>query len=806
MSKSRESTRNGSKDLHAVQFHRNRLVPTALAVAVALACGQAAAETTKWTGTNTGNGNLNKWSSGQNWDKGVPGINDTAVINGGINIPTLSRSVTIGTLQYRKIPTGGSLNLAGNTITIAKDYDSNFFLDSNNIFDRYRNVTTNGGAINASTTSGTNSDASTFQQLSVNGGATKTAATSGTTLALGNIHVGKSVSKDYFIYDMAGDEGVMLRGAVQAAGITSSLLSGNGVENSAWTALNSGAGIKRTVTFTGTTAGALSSQQLTILNNFGNTNEQVLSITGAAYDYAKANIISTPINLGNVHVGGSFGTSALSIQNTAASGSFTEGLNASFGAATNGATGIGTLINLAGGATNNTSLVVGLGGSANTGTAGAKSGTVAVSLASNGTISGLANTALTGQTVSVTGGVYSLAAGSATPTPVTIAAQRIGGTTTSALTVTNTSAATGGYTERLDATFGSNSNSDVRNNGGAVNLLGAGGSSTAMSVGVNTSTAGAKSGSVVLNYTSNGTGTSGLGNTSAGTQTIQVSGNVYQSAAASTSPVSFGIVHIGDSVSKGIVTNSAPVANLNDTLQGTVGVSGAGFTGGGTFSGAAAGSTASTAQVTLNTSNAGSYSGTATLTNLASHNSEMTNLGLADQSIALTGQVNNYAKASLGKDSGAGTFSGSGSSYVLDFGNITRGSGSTSASLSVLNSGGSASFTDMLTGTFITTGASPFTFNGLSSVTDLTGGSTQGFQISLSNAQVNTFNQNLTFNYRGFNSGYSDPTLGTITLALRGNIISPVPEPTTWAMLIGGLVVVSLRARKMKARETNLIT
>lgn len=35
-------------------------------------------------------------------------------------------------------------------------------------------------------------------------------------------------------------------------------------------------------------------------------------------------------------------------------------------------------------------------------------------------------------------------------------------------------------------------------------------------------------------------------------------------------------------------------------------------------------------------------------------------------------------------------------------------------------------------------------------------------------------------------------------------LVSAVPEPSTWAMLIGGLAIVSLRIRKMKMREGNL--
>lgn len=684
MNKSKKKKCVGNPGIQYVHHVEAKLIPKTLVLAVALACAHANAATMTWDSNSNGS-HRNEWSAKQNWTGNVtPSFHDTVIINGGKNTPTLDANVRIGSLQYLAIP-GGNLNLDGKTLTIENDYNSNFFFNAQNIFNRYRNVTTDGGAINASTTSGTNWNALRFQQLSVDNGVNKTFSATGTTLALGNIHVGSSVSKDYLIYDMAGTGGVTLRGAIQSTGLNSQL-SGSGVVNSAWTAFNTGVGETRTVTFAGTSAGALSGQKVNILNNFANTNQQTLSITGAAYNLASARTNATPL------------------------------------------------------------------------------------------------------------------AANPRPLDVTIAAQRVGGTNAQALTVSNT-APTGNYSERLDASFG-NITGAARNNGGAVSWLAPGSSSTALSVGVDTSSGGAKNGSVALNYVSNGRGTSGLGNTTLGTQAVNVSGNVYQSAAASGSPVRFGIVHVGDTASKGVATNTSPVAGLNDTLRGSVSVSGTGFSGSGNFTGLAAGETDANTRVTLNTAVAGSYSGTATLDHLASHNAEITDLALHSQSVTLTGQVNNYANAAFGKTAGVGTLSGTGASYVLNFGTITNGAGTTSANLFTMNSGGAASFTDMLTGTFITTGASPFTFSGPASITGLAGAATQGFQISLSNAHGGSFTQLLTLNYGGFNSGYTSTALGSINLELRANVLSPVPEPGTWAMLIAGLAVVSLRAKGMTAGGT----
>ena len=131
------------------------------------------------------------------------------------------------------------------------------------------------------------------------------------------------------------------------------------------------------------------------------------------YQIAAANAIATPVALTNVHVGGAFGTSALNITNTSSS-VLSEGLDANQGTVTGGASVSGTNIsNLAGGSSS-TTISVGLG-AASTATAGLKTGTVAIDLASNGANSGYAPTALTQQVITVNGGVYNLAVATRSP-------------------------------------------------------------------------------------------------------------------------------------------------------------------------------------------------------------------------------------------------------------------------------------------------------------------------------------------------------------------------------------------------------
>ena len=70
---------------------------------------------------------------------------------------------------------------------------------------------------------------------------------------------------------------------------------------------------------------------------------------------------------------------------------------------------------------------------------------------------------VTAKTVTVTGTAYNLAAASVTPSPVTLANQRVGGSLAQALTVANTAPVNATYTETLAASFGTNTGSATPN-------------------------------------------------------------------------------------------------------------------------------------------------------------------------------------------------------------------------------------------------------------------------------------------------------------------------------------------------------
>ena len=223
---------------------------------------------------------------------------------------------------------------------------------------------------------------------------------------------------------------------------------------------------------------------------------------------------------------------------------------------------------------------------------------------------------------------YNLAAGNTTPSPATIANQRVGGTGSQALTVANTAAA-GSFTEVLNVNFGANTGSATNNAGSITGGLGAGGvpgggsNNTAMSVGVDTSASGARTGTVTLNYISNGTGTSGLGNTSVGAQTITVSGNVYQAAIGqlnSPTSLNFGTVQVGQNVSQGLsISNIATgaagfVEDLGATFGASSGTGANRISGTGSIGSLLAGATNNSSMVVhVDTGSAGSVNGAITI-------------------------------------------------------------------------------------------------------------------------------------------------------------------------------------------------
>jgi hypothetical protein len=461
-----------------------------------------------------------------NANGGFTGTTGTAQIDAAGTL-AIGANSTVGTLKQN-----GTLALGTNSISVSTDYNNANFKTGNS-FDKHAGVTGTGQILAAGPTP---ANMQVITDTGVSGGNTTTP-----TLALGNVHVGDSAT--YQIANQGAAANPSLRGAIQTnngGNINPALLTGNGVTPGNFGPIAPSSS-SRPLTVTVAGAGSLSGQAVHIANNFDNVSPQTISITGAAYNLASSNMIA-PISFGVLHVGDPTATRTLSITNTAPAGAFSEGLDSGFGLyGNNGGTltpsFAGSITNLAAGSTNSSNMTASLG----TATAGSVNGTITIHQASNGTISGLSNTALADQTPAVTGTVQATITNLAVPQvnntqPIAFGNVRIGtAVATQGLSVTN-AAPSGGFSEGLIGAANGASNTRITSSGG----FGAPGASLApqatntggVQVGINTNVVRAISGNALIDFKSDGTGFSGGTVTDLGNTNVAVTGAVFRLAPA----------------------------------------------------------------------------------------------------------------------------------------------------------------------------------------------------------------------------------------------------------------------------------
>ena len=512
-----------------------------------------------------------------------------------------------------------------------------------------------------------------------------------------------------------------------------------------------------------------------------------------------------PLAFGNFREGDVVSAQALSITNDVPNDGFSEALDAQAAGTTGGVTNNGgSFTLLLPGATDDTSITVAI----DTSTAGNKGGNQTVDFQSNGQgSSGLGITPLPSQDVAVTGQVFRVAKSQVTPDPVTLNG-RVGDTLSQALAIANIAAADG-FSEGLGvSSIGAGGEASV--SGSLAGLIDAGSSDSGVIAGIDSSSAGAKSGSIDIDFTSDGSnGSSGLMAIANGSTNVVVQGNIYQAAVAGVdaTPIDFGIVHVGDVVATQniAVSNTAAVVALNDVLTGGLSQVDAPFNGSGNLgAGVAAGGTDSgSINVGLNTATSGMFSGDATLT-LASHNPDLSDLGLGDFDVALTGQVNEFANPVFDFVSGDGTLSGGALAFEIDLGNIVQG-GSRQSTLQVLND--VVGLADLLDGGFLTSGGGLFSLSGFTPFVDLAAGDSAGpLLVGLDTASLGLglVTGSVILQAVGHNAGGFSQNFGDITLALRANVVSSsaAPEPPTFVILLlaGGLMLRLVRRRRHAGR------
>jgi hypothetical protein len=678
---------------------------------------------------------------------------------------------TVGTLIDNG-STASALNLGANNVTVSLDYQ-NVSFGSGDAFNRHANVAGSGQI--------RSSNANAAQQQGLGGNLLGGATTGNATMAFGNIHVGDTVTLNYQVGNAAG--GPALRGAIQTGvnggSLNDARLTGSGVLASSFGAIAAGSSTGNlAVTFTGLSAGPLSGQQVHVLNNFDNTNSQNLAFTGTAYNLASVaggGIAPSPVTLANQRVGDGL-TQALTVTNTAPAGIYTETLTLGLSGTTGSATFAGLAISgLAGGASDSTSMRVGVDSSL----AGLRSGTVVFNAASDGAgSSGLGITSLGTATLNVSGAVFNpaVAAVISPANPVVLANQHIGGAALQTLAISNVAPA-GSFTERLDASFGSLAGSALTN-GASISLLGAGApANTAMAVGIDTSSAGAKSGTAQVVFLSDGSGTSGLASISAGTQSVTVQGNVYRYA----DPGTIGTIALGNIRVGGVATQALAIANnaaadgFSEKLNASFSSVAAGLTSSGAVNLLAAGATDSSSMVVgLDSASAGSKNGSVSVSYISDGNgtSGLGTTPLTGASFNVTGAVFNPAAASSIAPA---------SPIVLANQHV---GGSARQALMIANVAPAGSFTEGLDASFGTLSGQALTNGAIISL--LAAGAPAstalavGVDTSSAGARSGTVAVDFKSNGSG-SSGLASISVGTQTVTVQGNVYryaSPGALPT----------------------------
>ncbi len=698
---------------------------------------------------------------------------------------TLDLSGALGDSDGDFLVNNGSLSLGANNVLVAMDYtNANFGIG--NSFNHRTNVTGSGLIL---------ADPAVTQSLTgdVSGGGTATA-----TMDFGNTRVGSPVALSYSINNN-GASGPALRGAIQTdntagngGAVTDARISGAGVTAANFGPISVGdAEGPLAVTFSATSAGALSGQQVAIANNFDNVANQVLQFAGAAYNPAIASLTPNPINLGNFHVGDAVPGQIVGIANNAVAGAFSEDLFANNFMASGDATvsAAPTFAQVVAG-NNGNGPTVGV----STASAGNKSGAFTADLFSNGTVNGatvpgLGQLALGSANIPVTAMVYRLASPNLPVDPTHLGDFHVGDTITGSFVVEN-NAANDGFSESVQVQVTGFVNDAVLASGNATIAPGTGSGGT-LTVEL-ASSAGAKSGTVEYSQTSLAAA-AGLSNTTLGAGNAEITANVYELAVAqvgNSQPINFGIVHVGDSAPSVnlSINNNAQLGGFGENLDASFSSTPSGIIGTGAVTDLASqGNDSTSMTVSLDTSTAGVVSGNAVI-DFVSDGTGINSLGqtaLSSQNVAIQGQVNHFANPDFFKDAGNGVFSQtSATSYSLDFGTVLVGA-AVQADLGLLND--VAAPADTLAGMFSTSGDAEFSFTNFAAFAGIGAGtSLDDLFVDFDTSAVGTFNGSLTLMPRSQNVSGFDGALSSLTINIAGTV-AVVPEPSTCLLAAFGV-------------------
>ena len=409
-----------------------------------------------------------------------------------------------------------------------------------------------------------------------------------------------------------------------------------------------------------------------------------LAVTENVIAAAQASVSSSAITLADVRVGAS-DSQTITVTNTAATGA--ASLDVTLGAST-GATASGSISQLAAGASDSTSLTLGLA----TTLAGLQSSFVTLNLASD-LGSGVSVPLPLNQSVALTGAVFRQAAATITQSSAVV---HVGDPASQTLSILNSDPADG-YSEGLRATVTGATGSIGAS--GTTGLVAAGTSDTSsVSVSYSTAAAGVISGQINLGLTSDGTGVDSLAPISIGSQAVSFSVQVDNYAQAVVTKASGAGVLTG-SATTGYTLNLGNVAQgaaslttalgIDNVASGLADLLGGGFVVTGASSaftntldiasGLGAGQTDTGSSVSLSTASAGTFTETLTL-NATGSNASGYSGALTPITLTVTGTVIGSAVPVLN------------SASTVNFGDVHVGQvATTTLSLSNAGAAGSAS-------------------------------------------------------------------------------------------------------------------
>ncbi|MCX7112061.1 MAG: hypothetical protein NTX45_18415 [Proteobacteria bacterium] len=481
---------------------------TAMLVPIGLALVSGAASAATKTSVAAGGA----WSTVGTWSpSGIPLATDDAVI-AGLGAVTL---LTSGSRVAANVTTNAGGQLTETHSGAILNVGGGGGLLTNN-----GTVQLNNGTINADVTT-----AGTFNQVAGTVTSTNFTVTAGTVTVNGGTQNFGTLNADGGTYKL--NAGAMLLdtvnvagGTVQLTNATNNIYVGTGYTN---TGFGTGNSFNPTAGVTG--LGAIRAQGDSVAS--GTTTDGALrqSIVG---DVAiQAGAASGTLALNNVHVGDADQNKSFTVENKFSSDTPTvatlsgPSLTSAIGYTGTGLTGAGAT-------------------PANLDTAwSADSGALAVtrSAATAGIVDGQTITVKSNlgddQTINVTGGnVYQYATATAVTPSVVVGGQHVGNNNAGvaqSISLTNGNDAGVLVQETLGASAAATPDAVVVS-GSPVTGIAGGATDSSLQAGVDTTTAGAKSGSIALTLTSEALAGSSLSNSSAGTSNVDVTGNVYNFA------------------------------------------------------------------------------------------------------------------------------------------------------------------------------------------------------------------------------------------------------------------------------------